>query len=632
MTAQTILLLLTLLLSLSAAATVWNVRPDQNSHHFRCPLTSVCYTLSQILQQYSTTHFNTDYILLFQSGVHYLDDNAIFTSDNNNNAIFTSVNTVQFSGQASKDIPIIRCRTTWQQNYSLTFQNINVKINNINFEYCGSAVSRSILATLYFIGCYDISLCNITITPSVNSSGIVIVDCQGTFKLNNYTITMEHCNNDKHTLTQYGVLINFTVNFTIDSYTYYQLAMIEYHDEVNDVDCLNYAIGIGHLQRYAKSVTIFVEQLNIGHVSNARALYYYSNACLSSSKNHLSITHSKFNSNREQVTTMFDVRFEDCWLKKSCTSQQSTITLSHCQIADNTWTTVTPLITITSMFSVSVKSQLFIFHCNFSNNNNMLILKVKSKSDLTWLYSNSITIADTNITDIIVNKKSFSLISTQHTLLSTSRLIIRNIRNGRSIIKLSNSVIQMSSLNILAYNSPRYLVYLIAGSYICMMDDCEYTILNNNVRSMFFLDGHGNKGRPCIVQLISTKGRLSGEEFGYVTNLYNVTIKNNIEKHSMFPKRELFNTTNCEMIPGAAFDYHSYVAVAKTFMMENNTNVQAHDICNCNKNGYTDCKGDQLVATYPGKTVTTKFVVPNNSDNKQRQLQLLLMSPNQIVR
>ena len=146
MTAQTILLLLTLLLSLSAAATVWNVRPDQNSHHFRCPLTSVCYTLSQILQQYSTTHFNTDYILLFQSGVHYLDDNAIFTSDNNNNAIFTSVNTVQFSGQASKDIPIIRCRTTWQQNYSLTFQNINVKINNINFEYCGSAVSRSILA------------------------------------------------------------------------------------------------------------------------------------------------------------------------------------------------------------------------------------------------------------------------------------------------------------------------------------------------------------------------------------------------------------------------------------------------------------------------------------------------------
>ena len=427
---------------------------------------------------------------------------------------------------------------------------------------------------------------------------------------------MEHCNNDKHTLTQYGVLINFTVNFTIDSYTYYQLAMIEYHDEVNDVDCLNYAIGIGHLQRYAKSVTIFVEQLNIGHVSNARALYYYSNACLSSSKNHLSITHSKFNSNREQVTTMFDVRFEDCWLKKSCTLQQSTITLSHCQIEDNTWTTVTPLITVTLMFSVSVKSQLFIFHCNFSNNNNMLILKVKSKSDLTWLYSNSITIADTNITDIIVNKKSFSLISTQHTLLSTSRLIIRNIRNGRSIIKLSNSVIQISSLNILAYNSPRYLVYLIAGSYICMMDDCEYTILNNNVRSMFFLDGHGNKGRPCIVQLISIKGRLSGEEFGYVTNLYNVTIKNNIEKHSMFPERELFNTTNCEMIPGAAFDYHSYVAVAKTFVMENNTNVQAHDICNCNKNGYTDCKGDQLVATYPGKTVTTKFVVPNNSDNK----------------
>ena len=616
MIVQPILLLL-VMLPLSSAV-VWHVQPNQPIRHFQCPLNTVCHPLSQILQQYSTMHYNVNFTLLFQSGVHYLHDNAMFSSEN----------TVQLIGQAGRDIPIIRCLTASQRDCGLTFQNISsIVISNLNFEGCGS-IGRSTLnytrcqpATLHFVGCYDTSLHNITITPSVNSSGVVIVDCQGPFILTNYTIIMEHCNNDKHALTQYGILINFTVHFNSASNTHYQLTIVQYHDDVNDVDCHNYAIGIGHLQRYAKYVTITVQLLNISHVINPRVLYYYSNACWSSSKNQLVINNSVFNSNRELSSTMFDIKLEDCWFKKSYMLQESKITFSHCQVTGNMWSTATPLITITSMFSVFSKSQMFILNCNFSNNKNMLILKIKSEKDLTWLYSNSVTIRNTSITDIDVNKTSLSLISTQHTLLSTSGLKVRNIKNVHSIIRLNAfSVIQISSLNILEYNRPRYLVYLNAGSYICMVDNCDYRMLDNRLRSIFFLDGHKNEGHPCIIQLVSSKGRLRGEKFGYMrnyvtSNLFKITMKNNIERHSMFPERELFSTRNCEMVSGAAFDQYSYAALAETFVVENNTNKQIHDICNCDKKGNPDCKRDQLVATYPGKTVTTKFVLQNDTDN-----------------
>ena len=167
----------------------------------------------------------------------------------------------------------------------------------------------------------------------------------------------------------------------------------------------------------------------------------------------------------------------------------------------------------------------------------------------------------------------------------------------------------MRSLNILAYNRPQYLIHLNPGSYIGIRENSDNRIHNNNVSTMFFLDGHGRyKKYPCVIQFISRKGSLN-------KNLYNITIKNNIESQSMFSEpRELFNITinDCEVIAGTAFDQHSYATVAKSFIVENNTNRRVHDICNCDENkcAYKD-DYDVLVATYPGKTVTTKFIIPN---------------------
>ena len=91
----------------------------------------------------------------------------------------------------------------------------------------------------------------------------------------------------------------------------------------------------------------------------------------------------------------------------------------------------------------------------------------------------------------------------------------------------------------------------------------------------------------------------------------------------------MFNITidNCEVIPGTAFDQYSYIELAKTFVVENNINKQERDICNCDGNGKLTAictrNGDELVATWPGKTVKTRFIVPKHDLNTST-IELLL--------
>jgi len=582
----------------------WHVKPNDNSH---CPLNTTCYTLSQLLQQYSQKVLHptsTALQLYFQTGVYILS-----YDDEKYPALFTNLYKIQLKGQASNGIPVIKC----YQRYSLTFRNITTTIiNDISFEDCGgvSKLNRQRSATLHFVGSHTTLIHNITITPSANSSGIVMVNCQGKFNLTNFTIVMEHCNNEKHMIIQYGVLINHTQNINSAHYS------IQYYVIQDNTKCHYFAVGIGHLQRNG-NVFIIITQLHISHVINPLVLYYYSNACSSSSNNQLIITKSTFNNNKELESTMFNITFEDCWLKESYKSQQSIIQISHCQIANNTFT-LKPrtVISITSKYSVFVKSQLSISDCNFTNNKNMLILKVKSETDLTWLYSNLISITNTRISGINNNNRKKSLIFAQHTLLLTYNLTVKSIKEGNSIFQLkNNSIIQMRSQNVLADNSLKYLVRLSLGSYICLLEHSNFQIENNNIYSMFLHDvPHESKTHPCIIQLISDKGGLYQELIK--DHLYKITIRNNKEKHSMFPGRELFNISSCNVIPDTLKQRENYVLLARDyFVVEENTDNKERDICNCDKDGHPLCERDRLlVATYPGKTVTTKFVVQKEND------------------
>ena len=594
---------------------LWHLQPDYTREHFTCPLNTsytICYTLSQLLHEFRQEQQHPDLtILRFQPGNHYLRYNSL-------PAVFVNLNTLEFRGEVRYGTtPTIRCLSS--AGKSLEFQNITtISINNIDFEGCGD-ISRSSPyhssqqpATLHFINCSHTTLNNITITPEANSSGMTVVNCQQSFKLTNYTIVMKHCNNRDDELTQYGILVNFTVNSFV-SHVFFHLTAIQYHFNLHYTDCRNYITGIGQLQTHSIYITIIITQLNVDHVISPRVLYYYSSACKSSFNNHVNVADSMFNNNQQLESAMFDIKFEDCWLKEGYTPQQSIVSFSHCQIAENVWSVAHPVISITSTFSVFTKTQVFISNCNFTYNKNMLILKVKSENDLTWLYSNLISIQDTHITHITCTSKH-PLISTQHTLLSLSQLTVNHVERAHSIFKLKNSVMQIRLLNKVTNNKAQYFVWLTPGSYICLMDNSHLAILNNTVISMLFFDGRKNKRYPCVMQFISTRRNLDGKNRSMIDELYHVTIKNNTEHKSMFFEEKIFDTSNCQVITGTAVNEHSYAALVNSFVIQNNTNKQKKNICNCKVDGGYSCEKDELlIATFPGKTVTAGFFIPNDS-------------------
>ena len=571
----------------------WYVRPDVRAHNFTCPIATTCYYLREILQQYRENHFGINNTLYFQSGEYHYDAHTVLAN----------LQLLKLQGQGINDMPIIK------QSKPFMFQNISIiVIKNIKFNTSTLDYDRS--ATLSFIGCSNSSIHNIMVIPSANSSGIIISNSKGPFILTNYTVVMKHCNDDRHAVTQYGILMNFSDSTSAPKY-FYHLTLIQYRyrDEVKKAECFNYAIGIFHLMD-CTPVDVTINAVNISDMVDPRLLYYYSNACSFASSSNLYIDNIILSRNTELKSAMFNISFDDCQLKESCTSQQSRITLSNCQITNNAWFTATPLITITSTFSVYTKSQVIISNCHFSNNNNMLILKVESKNDLTWLYSNAVSIDNTKITHTTFDTtEPLSLISTHHTVLTTRGLVITNVRNKKiRALQLHDSIMKISLLNVISNNKLQYLIWLNTGSYIVFMNSSDYRVHKNKVRSLFYLDGHGGKQYPCIMQFFKRR------HLSHHTHLYNITIKNNMEKQSMFPKRELFNVDKCEVIPSTGFDMHSYTALAETFIVNNNTNERLHDICNCDTKGNPNCSNDQLIATYPGKTVTTSFVVPNLSN------------------
>ena len=578
----------------------WYVQPDVRTHDYTCPNNTICYRLRQILQQYRENQFDTSNTLCFQSGVYYYDVQTVFTN----------LQLLQLQGQGINDMPVIICT---KQSQAFTFRNITtIIINSIKFE-CNiarrSTLDYSRSATLYFVGCYNTAIFNMMVTPSANSSGIVIDNSRGSFTLTNYTVVMQHCNDERYAVTQYGILINFN-DSTFATKNFYHLTLVQYHDEVKKTECCNYAVGIFHLMSRTP-VNVTISQLNISDMVDPRLLYYYSNACSFTSSSNLSIDNSILSRNTGLTSSMFNINFDDCQLKEICISQNNLIKLSNCQITNNTGVMSRPLIAVTSTFSVYTKSQLIISNCNFNNNKNMLILKVESKNDLTWLYSNAVSISNTNITHTTFDvKKPLSLISTHHTVLSTNRLVITNVKNKKiRALQLHDSIMQIRLQNIISNNRLQYLVWLNTGSYMTFMNNSDFRVCDNNVRSLFYLDRHGNRqySYPCIMQFFKYRYLLQHP------HLYNITIKNNVEKQSVFPKRELFNVDKCDVIPGTGFDKNSYASLVETFIV-NNTNEEAHDICNCDEKGDPMCKNDQLIATYPGKTVTTTFVVPNLND------------------
>jgi len=580
---------------------VYTVKPDYRyGGDYECPnnVNSANQLLCGSLQHFlvmKNQFQETITTLQFEHGDHYLNGQLVING------------LTRFTLRGKKyGVVTIKCGNIYGRNISLMFEHVsNLLIDNLRFQNCGTFTKHSYLNSVICIkSCGIVTVNEINIENTVNSGGVMLVNTQE-FHFTNSSITINNCFNDVH----YGLMLNFTSAINYNSFT---LASISFYSSPTK-DCGNYGIGIIHKQIY-KSVYIFMTDLFIGFDSSF--LYYYSYSCASVRliNHHLTFNASKIQYKRLS-SSLFHIEFEECWLKDSSyySRQQSTcsILFSHCQVTNNVWSTVVPLITINTKFSVLAKSKVFILNCTFSNNKNMLILKVLGQKDVVWPYT--ITISITNMTvysNILKQRSSFFLI--KHTYLTFNGLTVRNNTGGYAILQLDGSVVIYEKNVKFVHNKIHYLMTLANNSFMTILDSSRFVVYNNSVRSLFTLirDTHDTSSYPCIVQLISRAGILNVEEF---SNLYNITIANNTERRSRYFEKELFNSAGCEIIPGAAFTAYPSTNISTIF--KNNVNIKEHEICNCKSANKLLCAKNELQARYPGQTVTSFFAITHRAPN-----------------
>jgi len=533
-----------------------------------------------------------DITLIFQPGDHHL-------SDTGNKTIIANRNHWTLQGQASMST-IIKCVRT---NITFLFRNIaSLRITNLQFQQCGGSVPLyPAVTTLYFLHCQNIIMHNMTIVTACN--GVVLVDTIGPVSVNNYTITLSGC--DTHTSTRlYAILVNFT---NINEHALYSFASIN-HTTTTD-SCTSYVLGVFHKHMYND---VFIKATRLNIINNGKVLQYNSYSCQSNSHNHLIIDDSVFSNHMELTSSLFDITFEDCWLKEDYTTQESIVLLTHCQFANNTWSSANPVITVKATFSVFTKSRLLISNCNFTKNNNMFILKVESANDIGWPYTTQLLITNTNITfnTLDATKETSALIDVQHTHLLIRQLIVNYTRwNGKSaILQLTKSLIVAETKVEFTNNTIQYLVVFTPGNYMgLLVDDSTYEVSHNSVRSLFYTKGDNTGSYPCILQFISRKGRTPKKKH----LKYKFIIKHNKERRSLFHDlRKMFSSQHCQVVAGAAFDSYSFSDIASNYtILEDNNNIEEHEICNCDNDQQRWCDRYELKARYPGQTVTSLLAV-----------------------
>ncbi|XP_065917477.1 uncharacterized protein [Dysidea avara] len=608
------LLVLLLLLLLPLAHTlhyVYKVRP----YNGKCPVNSGgCDTLQRFMNGNSVDNSYNDMTLLFQPGEHHLTNKG-------NKTIIANRKHWTLQGQAGMST-IIKCIGP---NVTLIFRNmVTLTITNIQFQHCGGSIPPYPAVTvLYILHCHNITMFNMTIVATLSSNGVVLVDTVGPVIVNNYTITLSGC--DTHpTTTLYGILVNFT---TINIHAMYSFASINYNTSLLNTDsCTSYMLGVFHQHMY-NDVTIKVNRLNISNTVNSKVLQYHSYSCQSHSNNQLTINDSVISGHVGLMSSLFDVTFEDCWLKGDhYTTQDSVVLLTHCQFMYNTWSSANPVIKVQAKFSVFTKSQVLISNCNFTKNKNMFILKVESANDIGWPYTTQVLITNTIISAITLDnkkEKSSSLIAVQHTHLLVRQLIINytNIkwyRGGQSAIMwLTESLIIAETRLEFTNNEIQYLAAFTPGSYMgLLLDDSIYEVSDNSVRSLFYVDrtkGGATGSHPCILQFISRKKRMAKRRY----LKYKIIIKNNKESRSLFKSPvKLFSSERCKVVAGAAFDKYSYSEIGGNYtILKDNKNKQEQEICNCKNDHQRWCDRYELKARYPGQTVTSFLVLRQAVDS-----------------
>ena len=590
-------------ISKCTATKVLYVLPD-DSTNVSCP-SQPCATLSQFLLDNGTLPVTSNVEYHFLSGEHHVPANIILQHLEN----FTIIG--DFSKLSSQIVLITRTQASYIINiinsYNITIANVMFKQHhqvNLLINLCYSCIIENVI----FINSGLIA------TNLIGRSYLIKIKIKSSGQKPNYLM---HCP---------GIILYY---WTQQSFTDHDNKHFLIMNQISIIGSGNKCYSNGpvglHIQRRAiQNLTIMLTN-SLFYALDYTALSIISEC---NGNNTINIENSTFANNALkfgedfQVITrpLIDVMLSQYYKLvsfKQCIFKQNYHT--HVLISFDIWPCVdnvnrndytnhpTNISFVECQFTNNAASQLI----SFNGNDGKVNLLVKGPSHFTY------TLCKTN------RYKEY------YNVLSINNMVVNIIGPLRLSFNHANQIMQIKNSHLLFHN------HVIFESNICgqvmylqstCMEAMEYsniTLFNNRYKDQLIKvknDYKYNLYPLCLFQFMMLRNTtVTASPMHYSVNvLDNSYYKYYSLSQSIQNQMCLFSfyhfTPNCQWLPNGAFLGYNPKIIYQQIIKINNQNSIYHKICQCTKNGSSDCNADVLSPVYPGQRLQVELCTPCNDE------------------
>ena len=356
-----------------------------------------------------------------------------------------------------------------------------------------------------------------------------------------------------------------------------------------------------------KRIEVLISDTVIKDLCNARALYYYNN--LMEDPHKLYFIRCQFYSNTassfvHMPLLSFFVASTPCI---SSSREYSSLYIYNCTFYKNV--NMSSIINVKST-SPDCALKLSINKCRFRHNHTPSIITQSSKLGVNWRQLISLSTTNTIISSNTHNK-GHSLISMYNGEISFGKTTITNNTYFQSIIELSLSCMNinlLANMNI-SSNHARHVLTIVETSYILMSEQSTFVAANNTVYSVLAWENtYREETEPlCYFQF-------DQHNFPYVNS--RIEILHNICTAPMHLLGYEVYFTQCKLIYGDILVVNCHTIFTKTVNITNigvdktNIGLIPSSICKCTDSSEYDCASHELGKTFPGQSLSAKFIVP----------------------
>ena len=290
---------------------------------------------------------------------------------------------------------------------------------------------------------------------------------------------------------------------------------------------------------------------------------------------------------RSYVLISFDI-----WTNWRCSSDGRTIDCIK---------QVTNISFIECQFTNNAASQLI----NFNNRGCKINLLVKGPSHFTY------TMCRTN------RYKEYIVLSINNMVVNIIGPLRLSFNHAHKIMQIKNSHLSFHNHVIFESNKCSQVMYL-QSTCIKAMEYSNITFFKNRYTDQLITVENDYLYPLCLFQFMKLRNTaVTASPMHYSVNVLDNSyyrLSQSIQNLMCLFSFYHF-TPNCQWLPNGAFRDYNPKAIYQQIIKINNENFTYHKICQCIKNGSSDCNADVLAPVYPGQRLQVELCTPCHDEH-----------------